>query len=1230
MQLQAIAFRGTTRFRLVRFIGRGGMGVVYEAFDEVNGVPVAVKLLPIVSPDLLLRFKREFRTVADVRHPNLVRLGELVSDGSQRFFTMELVKGIDLASYVRGADPARVGGAPAAGAEPAVPRSGPTLPGGRAHEVEGGLGAGYREDRLRLALAQLARGLAALHAAGCVHRDVKPTNVLVTAEGRAVLLDFGLVRESSTETTFTGAGTPEYMAPEQVAQAAVTGAADWYALGVILFELLTGQLPFRGLSHEILYRKQYGKPPRTADLAPDAPADLVALCDGLLEPDPQQRWSVARVLEVLAVSAPADAPPAGAESEGPRFAASFAGRFVGREAELSDLETLLGEVRAGGGARAAIVRGESGVGKSALVRTFLERHAGDDSTVVVTARCYERELVPYKAVDGIVDALTLVMRRYDAETIERMIPVRAAVLLQTFPVLGRVGAIAQAPQDWAGLDPRQVRAAMFAAFRELLTALGERALVIAFIDDLQWADADSLALLSEVLRHPDSPRLLLLGTLRGPTHDARPADRLLAGEVLETHLTLGNLGEGPARALAEDLLRAGGAADPDGGAALIARESGGHPLFLLELARTAHLRPAAHASVTLDGVLRAQMDAFAPPAIRILRALAIASAPIPMRTLRRLLALDGRMAIELLDRLRAARFVHSSVERGDEVVDIAHDRIRQVVRAATSPADARELHAELAEAFEDGGSSLRAAGHWSEAGRADRAAVHFAAAAQRAAEALAFDRAAEHFQVALALGDWSEERGRELLVGLADSLANAGRGAEAAPHYLEAARTAPPLRALDLRRRGAEELLRSGRLDEGRAVAAEALADAGLRFSRSPLRSLVWQRVVLRSRGLRFRRRQAEEIAPRELARVDLCWSLSSGLGLMDPVQGAHFQSRSLVLALRAGEPFRVARGIAGEAAYAAAQGDGRRAQALLAEATEIARTLSLPEATGIVSLMSGLAGHLGGTFAPALADLIAAERIFRERCVGTAWELTAVRHFMLECCWYLGELARFRTATLEGLKEATDRGSVYATTTLRTGLANAIWLLRDEPAQALADAERAMQGWTAHGYHIQHWYELFARTQIDLYNGDGAAAHARVEKGWSDLRRSNLLRMQHTRVVAIHMRGRAALAAAAGVAGGERAARLELARRCARGLARDSRGWGGAFRALLQAGVARAEGRAEAATWRARAVAETRLHGLALFQAAAELEGAGAPWMSEHGVRAPQSLARMLVPGLV
>jgi eukaryotic-like serine/threonine-protein kinase len=1230
MDLGAVAFRGTTRFRLVRFLGRGGMGVVYEAFDEVNAVPVALKLLPVVNPDMLLRFKREFRAVADVRHPNLVRLGELVSEGSQWFFSMELVQGTDLMSYVRGVESAR-----SPSVVPVLASDAPTpivLPGDGVRRLEPVAVPAYRAERLRPVMAQLARALAALHAAQCVHRDVKPSNVLVTAEGRAVLLDFGLVSAASIETTQSGAGTPEYMAPEQVAHQPVSAAADWYAFGVILFELLTGRLPFEGLPHEILYRKQHGRPPRVAELVPDVPPDLAVLCDGLLNSDPSSRFSGTEVLAQL-VPTPADrAPERPAPHDEPI-------RFVGRENELGLIEAALAAVRTGDSALALIIRGESGVGKSSLVRAFLEAHTDGEDAVLLTARCYERELVPFKALDGLVDVLTHVLRRTDGALLEKMIPQRAAVLLQAFPVLGRVPVIAHAPQEHVGPDPREVRASMFAVFRQLLRALGERAPIIAFVDDLQWADADSLALLSEVLRPPDAPRLLLLGTLRTPSADEAVA-HLLASGVPEQHLPLANLQDAAARTLARGLLLSGGSADPDGGADLIARESAGHPLFLLELARTSHLRRSDAAPLTLDGVLRAQMEAFSAPAVRILRTLAIAGAPTPVRMLRRLTALDGATAVRLFDELRSAKLVNSVSERGDELLDFSHDRIRQVARLSTSTSDARELHEQLAEAFEDEGNSLRAGGHWREAGHPDRAAVHFSSAARRAAEALAFDRAVAHYQDALALGNWSEEQRRDLLVGLGDALSNVGRGAEAAPNYLAAARNAGPAHALDLRRRGAEELIRSGRLDEGRAVATEALADAGLKFASSPVRALLAQRAILRLRGRRFRSRTAEEIAPRELARVDLCWSISSGLGLMDPVQGAHFQVRSLLLALGAGEPYRVARGIAGEAAYAAAQGDGARSRRLLAEAGAIAAKLDYPHATGIVALMSGLSAHLGGRFAPALDHLATAEQIFRDKCVGAAWELNAVRHFTLECFYYLGELVRFRASAAEGLKEAHDRGSVYASTTLRIGLANAVSLIGDEPDRARNEAREAMEAWSARGYHIQHWYELIAHTQIDLYAGDGEAAYTRFRTGWPALRKSLLLRLRHTRIVAIHLRGRTALAGAIVAAGTERLARLRLARRCAVELRRWG-GWASAMAALLFAGIEQIEARtAEGAVWLRRAIDETGAHGLSLFKAAAQMaagetghdEAAGATgqaWMRENGVRSPRALARMLVPGV-
>jgi hypothetical protein len=1225
MQLGAVAFRGTARFRLVRFLGQGGMGLVYEAFDEVDASPVALKLLPLVSPDSLSLFKREFRAIADVHHPNLVRLGELVAEGAQWFFTMELVNGIDLQSWVCGENvesvPTSIGPVPTPGAI--------TVPGTRARRPRMLV---YREDRLRQSIGPLAGALAALHAAGCVHRDVKPTNVLVTAEGRPVLLDFGLATTDSAQSTLVGAGTPEYMAPEQVLEANVGPPADWYAFGTILFELLTGRLPFEGPRHEIMYHKTRERPPRVAELNPTAPADLAVLADGLLDPDAGARLGAS---DVLAVLAPARIEAArGASPARPPDVVAELGRaqFVGRAAELAALEAALAEVRAGGGARALVVRGESGVGKSTLVRAFLD--AQGEGALVLAGRCYERELVPFKAVDGFVDALAAALRRREDAFVAGLLPPRAAILLHAFPVLGRVDALARTPALPEGVDAREVRASMFAALRELLRRLAEERPIVAAIDDLQWADADSLALVAELLRGPGAPRLLLVGTLRTQAQAPGPDERLFGPDAPERHLALGNLEGAAARALARDLLSATAPARAGDLAEVVARESAGHPLFLRELARTVHLRSNDAAPLTLDAVLRARLAAFSPPALRALRALALAGAPTPGRAL---LSVAGESTgAALLAELRAARLVHSTSGRVDDLVDIAHDRVRQVARASLSPEEARELHARLATTLELGVDPLRAAGHWREAGQPARAAQRFAEAAARAAEALAFDRAVALYETALELGAWSDERRRELEVGLADALANAGRGEVSARRYLSAARGAGRGAALALRRRATEELIRSGRLDEGRAVAAEALAHAGLRFARAPLRALLGQRALLRLRGRRFRRRSVEEIAPRDLARVDLCWSLSSGLGLMDPVQGAHFQVRSLLLALRAGEPYRVARGVAGEAAYAAAQGQAGRSRALLEEAGRIAADLGNAHATGIVSLMSGLSAHLLGRFGEGIAHLDAASRVFREQCVGTVWELNAARQFSLECLYYLGELARFRAEATEALRDALDRGSVYATTTMRTGIANATWLLDDDPARARDEVAAAKGAWSSRGYHIQHWYTLCAETQLALYEGEGAEAHALMEAGWPGLRRSRLLMIEHTRLVALHLRARAALAATAAGSG----AGLDVARAAGGRLSRARSGWGRMFAALVEGGAAARGGERErAAASFGRAASAAREQGLALFAAAADLtvadlagdaaaSTAALAWMSARGAKNPRALARMLIPG--
>ncbi|HYX40984.1 MAG TPA: serine/threonine-protein kinase, partial [Pyrinomonadaceae bacterium] len=300
-------FRGTERFELRRRLGAGGMGVVYEAYDRERDRIVALKTLMRASADDLYRFKREFRALADVAHPNLVSLYELMSDGTSWFFTMELVRGVNFLDYVR----ERL-----AGASDQATHELPTL-NVFDHQtlafLNDDVAAQCANDseqwpdsarpaeqmlttcnlaRLRAALRQLAAGINVLHETDQLHRDIKPSNVLVTPNGRVVLLDFGLITETTAPELRAQrglAGTPAYMSPEQVAQQPITKASDWYSVGVILYEALTGRLPFTGTVLDVLERKQQAEPPPPSALVPSVPANLDALCRDLLRREPTHR-----------------------------------------------------------------------------------------------------------------------------------------------------------------------------------------------------------------------------------------------------------------------------------------------------------------------------------------------------------------------------------------------------------------------------------------------------------------------------------------------------------------------------------------------------------------------------------------------------------------------------------------------------------------------------------------------------------------------------------------------------------------------------------------------------------------------------------------------------------------------------------------------------------------------------------------------------------------------------
>lgn len=1247
-------FHGNQRFAVRRRLGAGGMGEVYEAYDREARQTVALKTLVRVDGAAIYRFKREFRALADVTHPNLVSLYELVAEGDSWFFTMELVDGVNFLEYVRegevAAEPATLdaaGGTTRLSQSPPTESTGaeelesrdPTLPRPSARRLWP-----VRPDRLRGALRQLAEGLQALHEIGRLHRDIKPSNVLVTGEGRVVLLDFGLVTESLPEGRHRSvivAGTPAYMSPEQGAGSELSEVSDWYSVGVMLYEALTGRLPFTGSYLDVLNDKLQHEPVPPADLVPEVPADLDALCRDLLRRDPAMRPSGTAVLERLG-RAPAE--PAGSPPSAPL--ATRDAPFVGRAEHLAALRDAFLACVAGR-TMSLYVHGPSGMGKTTLVRHFLEDLQRRKQAVVLAGRCYERESVPYKALDGIVDSLTRYLLSLPKAKADVLMPRDVLSLSRLFPVMLRVESVLDAPhRDQEIPDLQEVRRRAFAALAELLARVADRLPLVLHIDDLQWSDGDSLAFLEDMLRLTDPAPLLLIASFRSEEIDAKPFLKALlvrAGGEARRGLRVDSLTAPEARDLTVSLLPQAPATQHF--VETVVREAGGSPFLVEQLTRYALASEgAATTGVTLSEMLQARMRLLPPGARPLLETLAVAGRPMDSKLIYEAAGQQGDER-PLLAALRAAQLVRTSGSVPQ--IEVYHDRIRETLTSLLEPGEVRRIHQRLAETFEAKGFNDPEAlfEHYLGAGDHGRAAPYGALAARKASAALAFDRAALLYRRALDLSSSTVSDRIELKTGLGEALANAGRSAEAARVYLEAAGEAGAGRALEFRRRAAEQLLISGHIDEGLEVIRTVLAVVGMTLPATPRRALLStlvKRAWLKLRGLRFEERHPREVPEEELLRIDICWAVAVGLALVDIIRATDFQARHLLLALRAGEPYRIARALAVEAGFSAAAGGPGRARTELfsAQAQALADRVHHPHAVGLATLTAGIGAFCVGEWRRGAELSDRAEKILREQCTGVAWELTSAQSFLLGCLVFLGEMREVSRRLPGLLAAARERGNLYAATELRTRT-NLVWLAADDPDRARREVTEAMRQWSHRGFHRQHYNSLLALIQISLYTGDGAAAWERVRAEWPALARSLLLRIQILRVEAMHLEARSALAAAMGAADPRPLRRI--AGRLARRIELERMPWSDPLALLLRAAMASGSGDGPgAAVLLAAAVDGFVRAEMGLYAAAArrrlgqtlggargrELVAEADARMREQGILRPELMTRVLAPG--
>ena len=404
--------------------------------------------------------------------------------------------------------------------------------------------------------------------------------------------------------------------------------------------------------------------------------------------------------------------------------------------------------------------------------------------------------------------------------------------------------------------------------------------------------------------------------------------------------------------------------------------------------------------------------------------------------------------------------------------------------------------------------------------------------------------------------------------------------------------------------------------------------------------SLLLKRVQIRLRGLNFTERDVSEVAESDLVRIDTCWAVAAGLGAVDLIRGADFQSRHLLLALQAGEPYRVARAMAFEAAQIASRGGPARKRAadVARRAEELSQRVGHPHAIGLSTWASGVSAYLAGDWKRSGELCERAAEILRDRCTGVAWEVTIAHRFMLSALLHQGEIAEVSRRVPRLLSAALDQGNLFAATDLRTRL-NLIWLAQDDPDKARAEVIEALKAWPHEGFHLQHYSSLHALVQNELYTGDVEVAWKHVEGQWPDLKDSMLLRFQVLRIEALHLRARAALAS--GVAVGD-VERINFAEKLARKIEKEKMDWAMPLAALARGAVAHQRSQTDVAVAllaeaiRGFETADMRLFAAAGRRRLGEMKGEKGSglvaeadaWMANQGFKQPALITRMLAPG--
>jgi class 3 adenylate cyclase len=776
------SFAGS-RYQVQRFLGEGGRKRVYLAHDTRLDRNVAIAVIKTEGLDEggLARIRREAQAMGRLGdHPHVVTVYDIGEEDGQPFIVSQYMAGGDLEELLQQAENHR-------------------LP---------------LDQAMGIAI-EIRDALEYAHSQGIVHRDVKPGNIWLTADGHARLGDFGLAMAlERSRLTMEGmmVGTVAYMPPEQALGRQADARSDLYSWGCVLYEMVTGRPPFLGDDAVAIISQHIN----TAPVAPtwhnpEVPRALESLILRCLAKDPAERpesaAAIPEAMEAIMATASTVAERVVQEEVNPldRLAG---GVFVGREKEMDELRAGLEDALSGRG-RLLMLVGEPGIGKTRTAEE-LATYASLRSTQVLWGRCYEGEGAP--AYWPWVQVIrSYVHDREPQALMSEMGPGAADIAQVVSEVKERLPGLPPPP----ALEPEQARFRLFDSITTFLKNASTRQPIVLILDDLHWADKPSLLLLQFLARELRGARLMVMGNYRDvELRRQHPLSQTL-GELARQQLSHRILLRGlTGRDVARFIEITAGVTPPEALVATVHQETEGNPFFVNEIVRLLVAdrrleRPeeVKSWSVTIPQGVREvvgrRLDHLSDDCNRVLTTASVIGRDFGLDALERVSDVKGDRLLEALEEAVGAR-VLTEVPRAIGRYSFSHALMRETLYEELSTTRRVRLHREIGEVLEAlYGGNLEPhlpelAYHFSEgaqAGDVDKAIDYATRAAQRALSLTAYEDAATHYERALQALDVTDkpDEGRrcELLLALGEAHTSAGnrdKGRETLQRAAELAR----------------------------------------------------------------------------------------------------------------------------------------------------------------------------------------------------------------------------------------------------------------------------------------------------------------------------------------------------------------------------------------------------------------------------------------------------------